>query len=92
MLQVLHDQAREVGADGGGPLVRAESEAGATAPHTHAQVHTYRNSNSARRQQQQRSDRCGSVSAGRQELHACAVGVAQAKWETVGAGVRRSGR
>ena len=32
MLQVLHDQAREVSADGGGPLVRAESEAGATAP------------------------------------------------------------
>ena len=32
MLQVLHDQAREVAADGGGPLVRAGSEAGATAP------------------------------------------------------------
>jgi hypothetical protein len=38
MLQVLHDQAREVGADGGGPLgrsvphVRAGSKAGAVAP------------------------------------------------------------
>ena len=33
MLQVLHDQAPEVAADGGGPLVRAGSEVGATAPH-----------------------------------------------------------
>jgi hypothetical protein len=32
MLQVLHDQAREVGVDGGGPLKRAGREAGAMAP------------------------------------------------------------
>ena len=38
MLQVLHDQAQKVGADGGGPLVRAGSEAGVIAPHA-SQVH-----------------------------------------------------
>jgi hypothetical protein len=32
MLQVLHDQAREVGADKGGPLVGTGSQEGAAAP------------------------------------------------------------
>jgi hypothetical protein len=33
MLQVLHDQTRKVGANGGGPLMCAGSEAGVAAPH-----------------------------------------------------------
>jgi len=37
MLQVLHDQARGVGADGGGPLGHAGT-------HMHAQAHVYRGS------------------------------------------------
>ena len=38
--KVLYDP-RDVGADGGGPLVRAGSEVGTMAPHMHAQAHTY---------------------------------------------------
>jgi hypothetical protein len=53
MLQVLHDQAREVDVDGGGPLgrsvplVRSGSEAGTMAPHMHAQAHVYQSSSNS---------------------------------------------
>jgi hypothetical protein len=92
MLQVLHDQAREVDVDGGGPLgrsvplVRAGSKAGAVAPHMHAKAHVYRcsrwgraGSSSAwtRAVRRQQQQRAGGWAGA-----ACMrCGPAQAKWE-----------
>jgi 3-methyladenine DNA glycosylase Mpg len=83
MLQVLHDLAREVGADKGGPLIRAGSEADAAAPtcrRRRVRTATAGGAGPARvvaamrqQQQQQCMDRCdSSVQAG--ELHSCVVG------------------
>jgi hypothetical protein len=82
MLLVLYDQTREVGTDRGGPLghsgpcVHVGNEAGVVAP-------------TCMRRRMRTAVAGGAGPAGavvvargdRQELHACAVGPAQAKWE-----------
>jgi hypothetical protein len=85
MLQVLHDRAREVDVDEGGPLgrsvplMRAGSEAGAVVPTCmHRRMCTAAAGGAglavAARGRALFDDNSNSVPVGGQELHACAVG------------------